>query len=492
MTGGVMMGGSAGKSPALSPLLVTIGLTYAVLLIASGPQVLDPFVRHDDFPALLADPSGYYQKTLEEGRWLNYWWHLRGWISPAWLNFAVYQLFWATFAGAAAVNACGRKEQIWYVLALALMIALGTPAFLISSWFNTFLPGLGLVAIFAFLATFLGPVHMRLLLLAFVPATLMSYTTYPLLLLVVCLTTRDAPRSWRDLSGLMATFVIAFCLGVLLIYSLNYAEHGIFGIPMAAWRHATPARDLASAIANLNLLHDFFRKSIMAMNFNITPMAAVYVLVLVAGLAFLAGLEPWPALYIFTGLLAGIGLVCIMMIVDGVQVPVRAVGFVWIFYGILCVRIALACRDRGWLYAGIAARVFLMVTIGLYLMGTAANNFKFTEWQVQTRKLAAQTGDGDGPIYVFGSYKALPGAHKASIQAPDGLQKRLAYLTGRKVHLCDQAPEACKNLPQQTYSGTATSIPEVRRYPDHTEILLPNLFAAGGGGQIKPSGRPFP
>jgi len=193
------------RSSALSPLLVTIGLTYAVLILASGPQVLDPMVRHDDFPALLADPSGFYIKTLEEGRWLNFWWTLRGWVSPAWINFAVYQFFWAIFAGAAAVNACGRKEELWYVIALSLMIAVATPALLVSLWFNTLIPGLGLVALFALLATFLDPVRTRLLLLVFVPATLMSHTTYALLLLAVCLTTREAPRSWRDLLSLMGT-----------------------------------------------------------------------------------------------------------------------------------------------------------------------------------------------------------------------------------------------------------------------------------------------
>ncbi|MEH6361553.1 MAG: hypothetical protein V7761_12580, partial [Amylibacter sp.] len=143
------------RSFAVSPLLITIGVTYFVLILVSGPQALDPMLRHDDYPALLADPSGFYVKTLEEGRWLNYWWHLRGWISPAWLNFAVYQLLWATFASAAAINACGKKEQLTYIIALALIIALATPALLISLWFNTLIPGLGLVALFAVLATFL-------------------------------------------------------------------------------------------------------------------------------------------------------------------------------------------------------------------------------------------------------------------------------------------------------------------------------------------------
>ena len=50
-------------------LLYTIGFTYAVLMLASGHQVLDPMIRHDDFGALLADPTDFYIKTLEKGAW---------------------------------------------------------------------------------------------------------------------------------------------------------------------------------------------------------------------------------------------------------------------------------------------------------------------------------------------------------------------------------------------------------------------------------------
>ena len=469
-----MTAGTSANGGARFPLLVTIGFAWLALLLASAVQLADPMVRHDDFPALLADPSGFYIKTLYEGRWLNYWWHLRGWVTPAWVNFAIYQLFWAIFAGAAAVNACGRGEARWYTVALALMIAVAPSALLISLWFNTLLPGLGLVALFAVLATMLGPRSMRWLLPVFVPATLMAYTSYPLLLLAVCLTARDARRSWRDLLGLMAVFIFSFALGILLIYTLNYVEHGVFGIPMAEWRNPSPARDMASLIANLGLVMDFLGRSAMALAFNFSPFVAVHGVLLAGGLILLARTDLWLALYVLTGLLAGLGLLGLQIVMTGVSVPVRAVTFAWMLYSVVLVRVALIGRDRGGLAARMARNVLILI-IASYLLQTARQYLNFRDWQVRTASLAEQAGTGAGAIYVTGSYRALAGAARAGIQQPRGLRLRLTYLTGRRVYVCDETPAACAELPEAWLSDAAPQRPEVRNSPEQTLISLPRV-----------------
>lgn len=452
-----------------SPLLVTIGLAYLALLIASGPNLLDPIVRHDDFPALLADPSGFYIKTLHEGRWLNYWWHLRGIVTPSWLNFAVYQLFWAIFAGAAAVNACGRTEQRWYTIVLALMIAVAPSAYLISLWFNTLIPGLGFVAVFAVLATVLSPAKMRLLLLVFVPVTLMAYTSYPLLLLAVCLTSRDMRRSWRDLIGLVAMFIFSFALGILLIYSLNYVEHGVFGIPMADWRQPSPARDLASLLTNLAVFGDFLAKSAATLAFHFTPFIAAHGLLLIGGLYFLARADPWVALYIVTGMLAGLGLLGLQIVLTGITVPVRAISFFWVLYCIICVRVALMARNHGGLSARMTRNVVVLI-VASYLLQTGMQYMNFRDWQSLTKDMAAQT-DGTGPIYVTGSYETLTGAEMAGIQQPRGLRLRLTYLTGRMVAICEETPLDCATLEAAPFTADGQQF-EVRNQPDKTIILL--------------------
>ncbi len=451
------------------PLLVVIGLAYLALMIASLPNLLDPIVRHDDFPALMADPSRFYIKTLHEGRWLNYWWHLRGIVTPSWLNFAIYQLFWAIFAGAVAVNACGRGAVRWYTVALALLIVVAPSAYLISLWFNTLLPGLGLVALFAVLANVLGRGKTRLLLLVFVPLTLMAYTTYPLLLLVICLTHRDARRSWGDLIGLVALFIFSFALGLLVIYSLNYFEHGIFGIPMAAWRNPSPAHDLASLLANLGQFGDFLGNSAQALAFNFTPFIGVHGVLLVGSLVVLSRADPWIALYALTGLLAGLGLLGLQIVLTGIVMPVRAITFFWVLYCIVFVRAALVIHDRGGLSARMTRNALVLI-IASYLLQTGLQYVNFRDWQGQTRDMAAQS-TGAGPIYVIGSYKALSGAGKAGIQNARGLRLRLIYLTGRAVTLCQEKPLDCSGLDVQPLGMDQQF--EVRNLPQHTIIQLP-------------------
>lgn len=459
------------QGPHPSSLIVVIGLAYLALMLASAPQLLDPLVRHDDFPALLADPSGFYIKTLTEGRWLNYLWHLRGVQTPSWLNFGVYQLFWAIFAGAAAVNACGRGELRWYSVALALMIAVAPSAYLISLWFNTLLPGLGFVALFAVLATFLSPARMRLLLVIFVPITLMAYTSYPLLLLAICLTTRDARRSWGNLIALLATFIFSFALGILVIYGLNYLEHGVFGMQMADWRNPSPARDLDSLLANLALFMDFLSQSASTLAFNFTPFIAVHGALLVGGLIILTRHSPWLALYILAGMTAGLGLLGLQTVMTGVSVPVRAITFFWVLYSIVIVRAALVVHENGGFAARMARNVLVLI-IASYLLQTARQYLNFRDWQGVTRDMASQTGDGSGPIYVLGSYQTLAGAKKAAIQQPRGLRLRLTYLTGRQVFICDETPQDCDATLTNLPAPDAAQQFEIRQTPDKTVIIL--------------------
>ncbi|MEL6435067.1 MAG: hypothetical protein AAFQ28_14845, partial [Pseudomonadota bacterium] len=72
------------------PQLIACVALLAVFCV-SLPNLADPMIRFDDYPAYFADPTHFYMKTLSEGRWVNYWWHLRGFVTPSWANFALYQ-----------------------------------------------------------------------------------------------------------------------------------------------------------------------------------------------------------------------------------------------------------------------------------------------------------------------------------------------------------------------------------------------------------------
>ncbi len=458
-----------------SPVLVTIGITYAVLMAASFAMFPDPFIRHDDFPALLADPEGYYIKTLDEGRWLSYIWHLRGFVMPSWLAFAVYQLLWATFAAATALNACGPRARAIYPISIALFIMVAPPAAMISVWFNTLLPGLALVALFALLVLRHGARKMRPWLLVFVPATLTCYTSYPLLLLALCLTAHDNRWSFRDLAGLLVLFVASFALGLLAIYSLNFVFHGVFGIPMAEWRQPNPVRDLASLMENLSLVGNFMLRTLDAFSHDFAPVAWIILATLFFGLVLVARNEGWPAAYIAAGLMAGLSLVLLQILRTGILLSPRVLIFAWVLFACLLARMAMLAHERNPMGARLLRNAVLLVA-GSYALNIGKMYLTYVPWQTETRAIAQSLSVGDGPIWITGHFRSVPHADSIEIQNPRALAYRIEYLTGRDVHDCSEGADndpACQAISEAPRWSDDLHLAHILQFSGGTHLQLP-------------------
>ncbi|MEX0285246.1 MAG: hypothetical protein AB3N23_11605 [Paracoccaceae bacterium] len=459
-----------------SPLMVTIGVGFAFLLAVSFAMFPDPFIRHDDFAALLADPEGYYIKTLDEGRWLSYLWHLRGFVMPSWLAFALYQLLWAVFAATAALNACGPKTRAFYPISIALFILMAPPAAMISLWFNTLVPGLALVALYGVLVLRFGAQRMRPWLLVFVPVTLMCYTSYPFLLLALCLSAHDTRWSFRDLAGLMILFVVSFALGLLAIYSLNYAFHGVFGIPMAEWRQPNPPTDWAAFMENLDKLGNFMLRTLDAFSHEFAPVAFALVGTLFFGLVFVGRHEGWPAAYVLAGIAAGLGLVALQILKSGILLSPRVLIFVWVLFACLIARMALLAETRSPLGARVLRNAVLIV-VGSYALNTGKLYMSFTPWQNETRAMAQALSEGEGPIWITGDYETIPHADTAQIQNPRGLSMRLEYLTGRPVHDCSVGADsdpACDQLADAPRWEDDVHLAHILPWDQGTMLQLPD------------------
>ncbi|NNL72170.1 MAG: hypothetical protein HKP29_02285, partial [Silicimonas sp.] len=135
-------------------LALTFLATYAALLLVVGAgQITDPFIHYDDYPALVLFAEAYYEKTLAEGRWFNYLWHLRGIETPAWVNFQLYLVGWSLFVAAAALNVF-RTTGLRYPLLLSVLVVLSPQTTLISGWFNSLIPGIWLMAAYTVTALF--------------------------------------------------------------------------------------------------------------------------------------------------------------------------------------------------------------------------------------------------------------------------------------------------------------------------------------------------
>lgn len=415
-------------------------IALAALAAISLPNLADPMIRHDDFPALLAQPEGFWAKTLHEGRWLNYLWHLRGLVTPSWLNFALYQALWALVAACAAVQVAGRGAPLPAAALTALLILVAPPATLISLWFNTLIPGLALVALYAWLGTWARPRAMLALMPVFVVLSFMAYTTYPLLVLTLCLISRRA-RGPRDLAVVLALFAASFAGAVLAVYTLNLAVHGVFGVPLADWRQASPASDLAGLRANLPLLGTSLAGLAEKASFGFAPMVWLHIGLFAASAAVLLRRVPGEAVYLLAGLAVGLALVAVQVLKMGALVPPRGFLFVWLIHALM------AGRAVQLLAAGAALRLLrgaVLLVVGSYGLQTFVQYTTYRGWQAETRALVAQAAGADR-VEVSGDVLALRSARAAFVQTPAALGYRFAQLGGGAVVLCtpERAANAC-------------------------------------------------
>ncbi|WP_435659763.1 hypothetical protein [Leisingera caerulea] len=450
---------AAGNLPAF---LAASAVAIPVLLAVSAGNIADPIVRYDDYPALLAQPEGFWQKTLTEGRWLNYLWHLRGLITPAWLNFILFQVLWGLTAAAIATSATPPGNRKWFAAVQALTLLPAPPVFLMAPWSSTLIPGFAVLALFAGLALVLSQRALRLLLPVFTLLAFTAYTTFPLILLAVCLISTQK-RSLPDLAKLLTLFGASFAGAVLAVYALNWQVHGVFGIPLDPARSPDPAQDLAEMWSHLPLLQETLSVLLGKLSFQSTPVLLFHLCLLIAATAVLLRRQPLEALYLWTALWAGMALMTLQVLKLGVTIPVRAFHFTWIIYAVLIVRAAQELSRSPVLPGRLARNAVLLVALS-YLVQTAVQFTRFRDWQHDTRQMASAivAQPGPGPVYATGSILDHPSARKAGLHRASSLASRLELLTGRRVILCETAAEACAHLPPELRSPAAEPQPQAR------------------------------
>jgi hypothetical protein len=453
MTGAAITPAAFRGLPRTSERFATWPVFVAALLgvlAISLRNLADPIIRHDDFPAYFGDAATYWPKTLNEGRWLNYWWHLRGIVTPAWLNFALYQLFWAIFAAGIALCATGGRGTAFYPIVLALMVLVAPPATLIAPWFNTLIPGLGLVALYAVLGWYLRPGQHRALLPLFVPLTFMAYTTYPLLLLAVCLA-RPGSRSLPDLARLLALFIASFALAVLVTFTLNWQVHGIFGVPPADWREGTPASDLPGLLANLPLVAESLWLLLLRSSFQFEPAIIYHLALLTLATGVLLRHARMEALYLHAALWLGMALMVVQILKLGILSPPRAFAFAWVFYALIVVR-AVMVLSRHWALGERLARNLVLLVVGSYLLQTFIDFSAYRPWQAETRQLAQQVAKAvPGPVILRGDVMQSPTAQAAYVQTDVALVQRMRQLAGKSVTICGDGRTVCPEDPEATF-----------------------------------------
>ena len=424
-------------------LFVTFLATYSVLLLAVGYRQLGyPFFHFDDVPALVLLPQEYFSKAATEGRWFNYLWHLRDVYTPPWLNFQFYLVGWAFFLAAAAVNIF-RTGPLYYPVLMAILIALGPQTTLIAGWYNTLIPGVWLLAAFSVASLFTSERTGRWLMALAVPISLQAYTPYPFLILAICLLREDRSRTLNNLRQVLTLFGLAFIVGVLLIFALNYAIIGVFGVEPAGWRSPSLPSGFGDMAANLGLVADSLAATFVLTGSGSLALSTTLLLMFLAALAVLARSRPNDTLSILLVMLAGLGFLSLFSVAKGLEFPARATSFAWFIFAAALVGASrtLETASRAFRFLSLACIAALCLTQAVY----AKSHFtRAAAWLARVSDIAARIPDGTTLIYVYGprdqaSRSPQPGSDLDLIF-------HLAMLSGIPATDCGITPENCSEI----------------------------------------------
>lgn len=301
---------------------------------------------------------------------------------------------------------------------------------------------------------------------------MMAYSTYPLLLIALCLTRHDARRSLTDLAGLVALLAFGIGLGMLLMYTINYFAHGVFGIAIAEWREPSPATTIASLRANAErLMPEFIERLFMSSAFGIVAIGILNVALLILSLGLLSKSRPSLAFYIATGISVSVALVALHGLKEGVAIPMRALLSVWVLFAIGLVK-SLADVDSERFRSAIS--VGLILVCAIFAGQLLKHSGHFVRWQSESRAIALAMPKDVDAVFVYGDVSAIPGVTNAYIQNPLGLTERIRQFSGVTAYPCDMVVEVvCDGVPPFDLNAHAEML-IVKVIGRHAIVRLPD------------------
>lgn len=225
----------------------TLLFIIVLLYIYGKGQLSHTFARLDDWEFMTDLPFGMeghgspWEKTLWEGRWINFLWskiavHLT--LKEIYLFFLIgYTIFcW--------VASSFISFKYYERLIISGLFFLCPEYADLSLWPATLSPSIWFAS-FTLLICKLKSNNILLYTLF-----ILDFISYPpvapLCLLFVCLSSHN----YKQLITYTILYFAAYVTGVLIIYTLNYFNHNIFGLQLADWRHEHKIKNIHDIIFN--------------------------------------------------------------------------------------------------------------------------------------------------------------------------------------------------------------------------------------------------
>lgn len=426
-----------------------IVLQVGVFLLLIPEQFADPFLRSDDYPALLGNWELYHWKTLAEGRWLNHLWHRRPVLFDSQALFAIYIIFWCLMS--ACLGLAIFREDRWSLRAalVAVSVALIPQAALIGGWHATLVPANALLAGYAAIVLF-APGRVAIWTLApFVIMIFLAYTTYPFVLLAIAALGIDWRRlGWGAVLRLLVIFCASTLAALIVAYGLNWIYHGHFGFQVAPWRNPNPAESLGDLVRNLSGIGEWFaaaRDVVVLVRGNVLPIGIWGLALLAAALVLRADPKAFAALAACAALSALF--VVTQQAVTGISMPMRgAPMFSVIAVGLFA--LLLRSAETG-VRAAVFALAMLPLTVPYAIQWYMEYTLRLAPYQAVTREIAdrlVRVAGAEAPrqVLVSGTAYALP--EGLVLQDTAALAPRLEALTGWPTAPCDPAISSWRKL----------------------------------------------
>ncbi|MGN7837795.1 hypothetical protein [Stenotrophomonas sp. 22385] len=374
---------------------------YALLILLGMyglGQLTAPYIAHDDYDWLLKGfDQGFespFSKAGSEGRWGNFAWSQISHYLNGYSAFGLYLVLFSMLCLALARVVSPRAGVFAALLFFLAPMTADTAKWPVTQVTGVMVTLLGCVALLR--------VHddgrRRLVVFMSVVAGFLFYPSFGPLFLLMYAAACSATRRSALLGA--AVYVLAFVVAVVLVFSLNYAFHGYFGIKPAAWREATPLLEGGSLQGNVTRYLAYFGL-----------LRDIWPALIAGGIAFVACFRNGVrARNCMVALMYGAMLMAMdatLSILSGVGLPLRSTLWVWL---LVCMPVIFLVHERRTIILG------LLLSLPIAFVGISGWNSAFSNTRTVfpamnslgnalTRVQAANAGEYDDVI-MFGDVHA--------------------------------------------------------------------------------------
>lgn len=371
-------------------------LAIILLFLVTSGAAQNIYFEHDDWDfmtRLLPDMASYaspWQKTLSEGRWVNWLWSLEARTLPARFLYGLYVLGYCLFCW---LSSCLISTRFSYRILIAFLLFFSVPFSSLSLWPATSSPMVWISALFVLSVLTLG----------------FNFIIFSLYNIIIFL-------SYSSMISSMTLVMLAifpfFCLEIILFYgvsylagiltsfSLNRIFHGTFKIVLEEWRHPHPLHGLEDfRINGLKVFH-FWNECLHTYRIEFIIsfflMLAVFYFRKKTAIQFLLGV----CLVFLTESL--------LQISSGVDIPVRSTYWLWCFFiGVFALFIRTVEPENRvkWCVTFLAALPILCSGVLIWTQ-TIQGYVKVAQYEYYLKNRIESTGAAT--VYACGNTETVP------------------------------------------------------------------------------------